>query len=454
MTIHDRSSLLGPLAHGKPLERKEAGDAPVASPELKSAIESLARTFEAFKAKNDEHLTDITKKKVDDVVLREHVDRINASIDAELKKRDDEILELKRRAIFGKDSEGGEAMAPELVEYRKAFNTYMRGGYGSNDQPTELKQLMQKAVEVKALATNSDADGGFTVIPQVDQNIRELQLLVSPVRQVAQVQTIGTGSLKIIANKRGTAVGWVGETDPRAQTSTSQLAEIEITPGELYAMPAATQQMLEDSFINVEQWIANEIALAMAVEEGGKFVTGDGVKKPRGFLTENIVADASWSWGNVGYIASGASGAFVSPAAGPPVVQGADVFFDLIAALKYGYRPNARFAANRRTVAAMRKLKTLYADYLWVPGLQNGQPDSFAGYPLVEMEDMPNIGANAYAIGFGDWRQFYIVVDRVGVSVLRDPYSSKPYVLYYTRKRVGGRVQNFEAVKLMKFSVS
>ena len=212
--------------------------------------------------------------------------------------------------------------------------------------------------------------------------------------------------------------------------------------------------MLDDSFLNVEQWIANEASLVFAQKEAQAFISGDGVKKPKGFLAYSVVADSSWAWGSVGYVPTGTSGGFTGPQAGPPLVQGADVIFDLVAALKYPYRPNASFAANRKTVAAMRKLKSLYGDYLWTPGLQAGQPSSFVGYPLVEMEDMPDIAANSYSVIFGDFRQFYRIVDRIGVRVLRDPFTSKPYVLFYTTKRVGGGIRNFEAAKILKFSVS
>lgn len=450
MTMQDRAGLLGPMRR---LERKDAGGDSVSSPELKNAIDSLARTFEAFKAKNDEHLKELGKK-TDDVVTREHVDRINAAIDAELKKRDDEILELKRQRILGAGSTGGEALSPELAEYKAAFDVYLRKGDSYMPAP-RLQELAGKANEVKALATNSEADGGFTVIPQFDQNLREIQLLVSPIRALAQVQAISTNALRFPANLRGTAASWAGETDLRTTaTATSRLADVEIVPGELIAVPSATQQMLEDSFINVESWIQSEAALAFAVAEGKAFINGDGSKKPRGFLTYNIVADASWSWGSIGYVPTGASAGFLSPQIGPPVVQGADVFFDLIGVLKPGYRGNAQFLANRRTIAQMRKLKTVYADYLWAPGLNGGQVDSFCGYPLAQAEDMPDVAASSYSIGFGDWRSFYLIVDRVGTSVLRDPYTQTPYVLFKTRKRVGGGIQNFEAVKLLKFSVS
>lgn len=431
----------------RPLERKDDPGAPQ-NAEFKKLTEELMTTVASMRQKNDEHIDDLRKKKVDDVVLREHVDRINASIDSVQEKMQAEILAVKREAVF--KAHESKTEAPELAEYKAKFDRYFRKGGERAEE--ELRVAEAKAIEAKALATNSEADGGFTVLPQVEQTMIDLQLLISPVRQIADVQQIGTGSLKKLVNKRGTAVGWVGETDPRAQTATSQLGEVEFVPGELYAMPAATQQMLDDSFINTEQWIASEVSIKMAQAEGTSFVTGDGVKKPKGFLAYTNVADASWAWGNIGYIASGASGDLTAHSA--TAGTGADVFFDMIAALKYYYRAGALFSMNRRSVAKMRKVKTTYADYLWVPGLQNGQADSFAGYPLSELEDMPDFAANSYSVAFGNFKEAYQIVDRVGIRVLRDPYTVKPYVLFYTTKRVGGGVKNFEAIKLLKAATS
>ena len=457
MTKHDRGLMASTALRGRynPLERKEEGVVP-AGAEFKKLGEDLMKTFEAFKAKNDESLKEIARKKIDDVVLKEHVDRINSSIDDVRVKLEAEILEAKRAAIFTKGDDKTEAK--ELTELKDAFDRYLRKGGERSEEALHsayAKAIEAKALsdlEAKALSTNSEADGGFTVLPQIEQAMVELALLVSPIRSLASITTIGTGSLKIPVNKRGTAAGWVGETDPRAQTATSQLAEIEFVPGELYAMPAATQQMLDDSYINVEQWIALEAALKFAQVEGQAFVSGDGSKKPKGFLAYPIVADASWAWGSVGYFATGASGDFTAQSS--TIGTGADIFFDLIAGLKYPYRPNAQFLAKRTAVARLRKIKNTYADYLWVPGLQNGQADAFAGYPLVEVEDMPDIAASSYSVAFGDFKQFYQIVDRVGVRTLRDPYTLKPYVLFYMTKRVGGGIKNFEAAKYLKFAVS
>jgi HK97 family phage major capsid protein len=216
---------------------------------------------------------------------------------------------------------------------------------------------------------------------------------------------------------------------------------------ELYAMPAATQALLDDSAVNLDEWIAEEVQQAFADQESTAFVTGNGVNRPKGFLDYTKVADASWTWGNLGYIATGTAGAF--PASNP-----SDKLIDLVYALKSGYRQNAHWVLNRKTQGAIRKFKDVDGNYLWQPAARADGKATLLGFPVAESEDMPDIGTDTYALAFGDFGRGYLVVDRVGVRVLRDPYSAKPYVLFYTTKRVGGGVQNFEALKLMKFGVS
>jgi HK97 family phage major capsid protein len=245
----------------------------------------------------------------------------------------------------------------------------------------------------------------------------------------------------------GPASGWVGETAPRPQTDAPALAEMSFPAMELYAMPAATQALLDDAAVDIEAWISSEVDTVFAEQEGAAFVAGDGINKPKGLLAYTAVADSAWSWGNLGYIATGAAGGFKATAA-------SDTLIDTIYSLKSGHRQNANFVMNRKTQAEVRKLKDAEGRYLWQPPATAGEAASLVGFPVVEAEDMPDIAANAMAIAFGDFRAGYLVVDRTGVRVLRDPYSAKPYVLFYTTKRVGGGVQNFEAIKLVKFAVS
>jgi HK97 family phage major capsid protein len=216
---------------------------------------------------------------------------------------------------------------------------------------------------------------------------------------------------------------------------------------ELYAMPAASATLLDDTAVNIDEWIAGEVEQAFATQEGTAFVSGDGSGKPTGFLNYTKVAEASWAWTKIGYVVTGVSGDFAED-------DPADNLIDLVYTLKSGYRQNATWVLNRKTQAAVRKLKDGDGNYVWQPAAVAGGAASLMGFPVAESEDMPSIEANAYAIAFGDFRHGYLIVDRIGVRVLRDPYSAKPYVLFYTTKRVGGGVQDFDAIKLLKFGTS
>jgi HK97 family phage major capsid protein len=216
---------------------------------------------------------------------------------------------------------------------------------------------------------------------------------------------------------------------------------------ELYAMPAATATLLEDSAVNIDEWLAAEVEQAFAVQEGAAFVNGDGSNKPTGFLHYDTVADASWVWGKLGHVLTGVDGGF--PASDP-----SDVLVDLIYALKAGYRQNGSFVMNRKTQAAVRKFKDEGGNYLWQPPAQAGGRASLMTFPVVEAEDMPDIAEDSLSVAFGDFGRGYLVVDRAGVRVLRDPFTAKPYVLFYTTKRVGGGVQDFDAIKVLKFAAA
>jgi len=212
-------------------------------------------------------------------------------------------------------------------------------------------------------------------------------------------------------------------------------------------MPAATQTLLDDSAVNIDEWLAAEVDTVFAEQEGAAFVNGDGTNKPRGFLNYDKVAEGSWEWNKLGFVISGADGEF-------PEENPSDPLVDLVYSLKAGYRQNGTFVMNRRTQGEIRKLKDENGHYLWTPPAQAGAPASLMGFPIAEAEDMPNMAEDSYSIAFGDFRRGYLVIDRQGVRVLRDPYSSKPYVLFYVTKRVGGGVQDFDAIKLLKFSAA
>ncbi len=258
---------------------------------------------------------------------------------------------------------------------------------------------------------------------------------------------IGSAMFNKPISAGGMASGWAGETQARPETTAPQLDLINFPVGELYAMPAATQMLLDDSMADVDQWLADEVRDVFAAQETQAFTLGNGTNKPKGFLDYTSVENSSHSWGNIGYIATGSDGAFDSS---NPI----DALIDLIYAPETRYRSNANFVMNRRTLSSLRKFKDADGNYIWQPASSAGQPSSLLGYPVVEIEDMPDIASDSTSVAFGDFRRGYLIVDRQGVRVLRDPYSSKPYVLFYTTKRVGGGVQDFNAIKVLKFAAS
>ena len=270
--------------------------------------------------------------------------------------------------------------------------------------------------------------------------------------------TIGTDKLVIPLDvEEAASGGWVGEKASRADTNTPGVGEQTIEVFEQYAQPKATQRLLDDAEVDIEAWLAGKIADILTRTENTAFVSGNGVNKPKGFLgyasAAVTTADASRDWGKLQYIATGAAGAFASPNASASRLP-ADVLIDLIQATKPLYRANGRFAMNRATAGAVRKLKDGDNNYLWQPSIVAGQPDQLLGYPVSELEDMPDIASNTFSIAFGDFRRGYQVIDRQGIRVLRDPYTEKPFVKFYTTKRVGGDVTDFDAIKLLKFGTS
>lgn len=414
-------------AHDMPAPERKS----VPSGDLTAAFGEFMTTFETFRHENDQRLADLETRRGADVLTTEKVDRISRAVDEQ--KRAIDTLSLKAiRPTLGRDA--GRAI---VGEHKGAFDAYMRNG----------DDRLLRALDTKAMSYGSGQDGGYLVPEETEAEIGKRLAALSPIRSIASVRQVSSAVLKKPFAVTGPAVGWVAETAARPQTATPTLAELAFPTMELYAMPAATASLLEDSVVDLDQWIASEVEAAFAEQEGTAFVTGDGSNKPKGFLDYAKVAEASWSWNNIGYIATGVSGDL--PASDP-----SDVLIDLVYALKAGYRQNASWVMNRRTQATIRKLKDADGNYLWQPPAGPGQRALLMGFPLVEAEDMPNAGANTVPIAFGDFSRGYLVVDRTGVRVLRDPYSAKPYVLFYTTKRVGGGVQDFDAIKLLKFGTT
>ncbi|MFN3689157.1 phage major capsid protein [Salinarimonas sp.] len=402
--------------------------------DAKVAFEEFARAFEAYKEENDGRLAELETRGRVDVLVEEKLARIDAFLD-EQKARADRLALARQRPPLA--SEEGKSLDPMMAEHRAAFDLYVRSG-----ETAGLKRL-----EAKALSAGSGPDGGYLAPPQVEREVLRRLATLSPIRAIAGTRTISTGLYKIAHAVSGAASGWVSETAARPQTDSPVLVELAFPAMELYAMPAATQTLLDDAIVDIDQWIADEVETAFAEQEGAAFVSGNGVGRPRGFLAYDVVADASWEWGKIGVVPSGAAGAFVTS-------NPSDRLVDLIYALKSGYRQNAVFVMNRKTQSVIRKFKDTTGAYLWQPPAGPGQQASLMTFPLVEAEHMPDIAASSLSIAFGDFRRGYLVVDRMGVRILRDPYSAKPYVLFYTTKRVGGGVQDFGAIKLMRFATA
>jgi HK97 family phage major capsid protein len=388
--------------------------------------DALMATFAAFKAENDARLAALEQGRRDPLT-DEKIDRIDRALTEQKAAIDRLALSQRRPALGGDDGQGA---------HRAAWNAYLRRG-----DETALNQI-----EVKALSAGSNPDGGYVAPPELDRLIDQRLREVSPMRAIATVRTTGATIFRKPVSTTHAATGWASETGARVETASPTLAAIDFPAGELYANLAATQTLLDDAYVNVEEWIAQEVEQAFAAQERAAFVSGNGTNRPKGFLASTIVAEASHAWDKLGYIASGAAGAF---AASNP----ADRLLDLVYAPRAEFRQNGRFVMNRKTVSAVRKLKDAEGRYLWQPETQSPGA-TILGYPVTEIEDMPDIAADAYAVAFGDFARGYLIVDRAGVRVLRDPYTAKPYVLFYVTKRVGGGVQNFDAIKLMKFAVS
>jgi len=326
-------------------------------------------------------------------------------------------------------------------------------GAGTTSDTTEVKSFVEgylrrgRETEIKSISGTGPADGGFAVPRQIDGVSAAVLTSISPIRAIAQVVQTGTAGYRKLVSTSGTASGWVSEVALRPETATPKFAEIAPPSGDLYANPAASQAMLDDAAFDLETWLANEIALEFARAEGTAFVRGTGTNQPEGFLTapKATALDGVRAFGTVQYIGSGnATGLGTAPDT---------KLIDIIHALKSGHRQGAVFVMNSSTLAAVRKLKTTDGAFLWQPGLVEGQPDRLLGYPVIEAEDMPDIAAGAYPIAFGNFRHGYLIAEHSATRVLRDPFTNKPFVHFYATKRMGGKVLDSNAIKLLRIEV-
>lgn len=409
------------------------------SKELQQTINDLGAAFEEFKKTNDQRLT---AKAEGGAVgeLEGKLDAINTKMnELTALKTQLEALEVKTNRI-GNPGSGGDDGDPEkaqaIHEHKTAFDRYFRKGDASG----------LRALEQKALSVGTDPSGGYTVHAEIERAIDRVMGSFGAMRSECTVMPINTSEYKRYVGQGGATSGWVGETQSRTDTATPTLEELVFNTKELYAQPKTTQELLDDSIINVADWLGEEVGIEFAEQEGDKFLNGDGIKQPRGLLTYTTVANASYTWGKIGFIKTGVNGAF---AATP---DGGDALINLVHSLKRGYRANAKFMMNDLTFAQVRLLKDNDGNYLWRPGLAEGAPETLLGKPVVIDDFMPDIATNSLSIIFADFKRAYRIVDRIGVRVLRDDLTDKPYVKFYTTKRVGGGINHYEAVKVLKFA--
>jgi HK97 family phage major capsid protein len=325
------------------------------------------------------------------------------------------------------------------VPHKKAFGAYLRSGDDDG-----LRGLV---LEGKALSTAVAADGGYLVDPQTAETIRSMLVSTSSLRAAANVVQVDATSFDVLIDRSEVGSGWATEVAPQAETATPLIERISIKLHELSAMPKASQRLLDDTAFDVEGWLAGKIATRFIRAEAAAFINGDGVDKPRGILLPPKVANASWTWGNLGYIPTGAAADFAT-------TNASDCIVNLVYALGADYRANGTFLMNSKTAGAVRKMKDADGRFMWGDSLQAGEPARLMGYPVLICEDMPDVAANSHPIAFGDFTAGYTIAERPDLRILRDPFSAKPNVLFYANKRVGGDVTDFAAIKLLRVAVS
>ena len=394
-------------------------DAPTAA----DLIAELNQGFNAFKEANE-----LRMKALEDGKGTSEVDAKIEKIEETMNNAEKALLALQTQ-----NGIGGNAAPSRVVDqnYTDSFNQMLRLD-GDRAVPEVVNDALTKTTE---------SGGGYVVPSEWDRTIQDDLVEISAIRQIVTVQTVTGGGFKKLVNLKGTAAGWVGETDARPQTDASSLAELGIGWGELYAMPAASQNILDDASIDMEAWISSEVREAFALKENPAFIGGNGDKKPRGLLTY-VAGGANADrhpLGPIGTIASGDAAGITS-----------DAIIDMVYAGAMKYREGSRFAMNRLTLSAARKLTDGDGNYLWQPTFAAGQPSTMAGYAVSEIEDMPDLAAGSYPIAFGNFKKAYTIFDRQGVTLLRDPYTAKPYVLFYMTKRVGGACMDPHAMKVMQ----
>ncbi|WP_347267250.1 phage major capsid protein [Paracoccus sp. (in: a-proteobacteria)] len=354
-------------------------------------------------------------------------------IQKRLEAQEERMTMLDRKTV----SRGRAPLSVEAegaAPHQKAFDAYIRHG--------DDGALRGLPLEGKAMSSTSD--GGFLAAPTVALQVQEALNVTASLRRVANVVTVESATFEMLVDMGDIAHGWSTEAGPQVETGTATVQRVVIPVHELSAMPKASQRLLDDAAFDVETWLAGRIAEKFARAEATAFISGDGVNKPKGFLTHARAVNASATNVQIGTIPSGATGDFAA-------TNPANALIDLVYALSAQFRANASFVMNSKTAAAVRKMRDTDGRFLWSDSLAMGQPPQLLGYPVLLCEDMPDIGNGSASIAFGDFRSAYTIVERPDLRVLRDPFSAKPHVLFYATKRVGGGVTDARAIKLMVF---
>ena len=390
--------------------------------EITERVHSLGNAWEQFKQVNEARLCEVERKGYADPLYQEHLNKINNALD-QYKQRVDTLETSMQRPVSG---QGKSVHVPS--EYGKVFQSYLRKGMDA-----ELEMMQSKSLSV-----GNDQDGGYLVTPAMSDKIVDTVASASAMRALASIETISTDTLEILEVTSEADAGWTAEAAPRVDTDTPQLAKRAIAVHELYAQPKATQKLVDDAAIDVEQWLADKVADIFIKKENEAFISGDGVNRPRGILTY----PGGTAQGQIEQVSSGSAGAVT-----------ADGLVNLYYSLKESYASRASFLMHRATLQAVRLLKESTTNqYIWQPGLSAGTPDTLLGVPVVLASDMPTPATDSLSIAVGDFEAAYQIVDRVGIRVLRDPFTDKPFIKFYTTKRVGGDVVNFDALKLQVLS--
>lgn len=409
--------------------------------EMKEQIDATYKTIEEFKTVNDEA---IKKNTTDLGEYKEKTDKMLEDIVKTMEQYQD--LEAKFKAIQSMPNFGANSKEDKEIEYKekikKAFNDFARTGLKEENFENFC---LRTNVETKLLAVNDDANGGFVVIPEFGGILQTRFFETSRMRQLATIQPISSDSIDMILDDtESESGGFVGEEAPRVDTGNSTYKKKNIPTHEQYAQPKATQKILDDAIIDMERWVAEKTADILGRTENTRFVTGNGVVNPRGFMTYPAWAsEGVYEANKIEQIVSGDAANFT-----------ADGIMDLQNSLIEEYQDGAVFVTKRANFKQIAKLKDGQGNYLFNRALDKnvGRPFDLLSQPVVFFNDIPAVAANSLSLAYGDFKRGYLIVDRIGIRTLRDPYTSKGFVKFYTTKRVGGDVVNFQAIKIQKIS--